>query len=105
MKLICNGFKETGEDSFDHIYFFKATLGERECFFELTNEQIARLTDSAEILPLPAPFDFGMHEPSIVCMLRFLHTAYWRDEDGCLEGAAVELTKQTKPVDADGIPL
>lgn len=93
MKLQVTGFKDSGTDSFDHLYFFKATFGERECLFELTNSQIAEITDADEIIPLPKPFDFGMHEPSIICMLRFLHTAYWKDEDGCLEGCAIELTR------------
>lgn len=92
MKLICTGFKDTGTDSFDHIYFFKATFGGENLLFELTNSEIAEIVDEGDY-QLPPRFDFGMREPTICQMLIWLHTIYWKDEDGILEGCTIELTR------------
>lgn len=96
MKLTVTGFKDTGTDSFDHIYFFKAVVGngdqEHECLFELTNSEIAELVDE-DGYHLPVRFDFGVYEPLICQMLVFIHRIYWRDEDGILEGATIEINK------------
>ena len=93
MKLQVTDFQENGPDSFDHVYYFKATMNGHECRFELTNAEIAELIDCEDKYNLPGRFDFGAYEPVITDLLRFLYSIYWRDEDGVLEGAAIELTK------------
>ena len=53
MKLAVTGFKATGTDSEDHIYFFKATLSGEDLLFELTNSEIAEIIDCEDKLNLP----------------------------------------------------
>jgi hypothetical protein len=93
MKLAVTGFKDTGTDSFDHIYFFKATMNGDDLVFELTNSEIAEIIDCDDKYNLPGRFDFGVYEPIITDLLRFLYSVYWRDEDGVLNGCAIELTR------------
>lgn len=93
MKLQVTGFKaEPDQESFDHIYFFKATMSGEELFFELTNDQIGQIIDEGDY-KLPEPFDFGAREPTICQLLVWMHQMYWRDEDGCLKGASIEMTR------------
>lgn len=94
MKLFVAGFKaDINQESEDHVYFFKATIMGEDLWFELTNAQIAKLTDNHDEVCLPEPFDFGMREPTIIFLLRTLRTMYWKDEDGVLEGCSIEMNK------------
>lgn len=96
MKLLVTGFKPA-PDSDDQTYFFKATINGEELFFELTNAEIGEIVDDRHNHQLPHPFDFGMREPMIVLMFRTLHTVYWKDEDGVLDGCSIDLSSPNSP--------
>lgn len=93
MKLLVTGFTaKPGQDCEDHTYFFKAAINGEVLWFELTNAQLAEIVEDRHCHQLPHPFDFGMREPVLCNLIRTIHTMYWKDEEGVLLHAQVELS-------------